>query len=198
MTHDEVAVQQACDLPRGRAVHRLGEGDDRLARIAARPPGGSRASASGSGGGPRRRARPARCSRRTADPDPPGGELARAGPATTVFVAASVAEHVERLAAAHAQASALADGEVVVAGVRAEPATAPVHDVARPLLEAGVPAQELALALAGEEAEVLALRAARRPRGRRAAAISRTSGLVSSPSGKRSRASDPGRSPESM
>src|SRR5207249_1989556 len=44
---------------------------------------------------------------------------------------------------------------------RAEPAAAAIDHLPGPLLETGVPAQELPLALAREEAEVLALGAAR-------------------------------------
>ena len=80
----------------------------------------------------------------------------------------------------------------------AEGAAGAVEHVALAVAQAAVAAQEAALALAGEEAEVLALgllRATARPWR---AAISRTSGLVSSVSGKPSRPSSSGGSAASM
>ncbi len=80
----------------------------------------------------------------------------------------------------------------------AERAAGAVEDGAVAVAQAAVAAQEAALALAGEEAEVLALGLAGDRRGRGAAAISRTSGLVSSVSGKPSRPSSSGGSAASM
>ena len=70
-------------------------------------------------------------------------------------------EHVERLRRGDADAAALADGEVVVAAVAADRAPGAVEDGAGGVAKTAVAAQEPALALAGEEAEVLALGLAR-------------------------------------
>src|SRR6476661_334493 len=67
------------------------------------------------------------------------------------------AEHIERLPGGHAQAASLADCEVVLPAVAAERATPAVDHVAAAVAQTAVAAQELALAAAGEEAEVLAL-----------------------------------------
>ena len=84
------------------------------------------------------------------------------------------AEHVKRLGRRDAEAAALADREVVMAGCR--PSSSRFRPrPARLVGQAAVPPQEVLLALAGEEAEVLALRAswlpttlpARRSRGPR-------------------------------
>src|SRR4051794_24574548 len=67
------------------------------------------------------------------------------------------AEHVERLRCREADAAALPDREVVVAAVAPDPTPAGVEEPALAVTESAVVAQELALALAREEAEVLAL-----------------------------------------
>jgi hypothetical protein len=85
----------------------------------------------------------------------------------------------------------------VVAAVAAERRAGAVEDGRPRGREAAVTAQEAALALAGEEAEVLALGLAG-DREAVAAAISRTSALVSSVSGKASRPSSSGGSAASM
>ena len=94
-------------------------------------------------------------------------------------------EHVERLRRGDADPAALADGEVVVAAVAADGAAGAVEHVALALAQAAVAAQE-ARACPGR-------RGSRGPGSRAClatarpwrAAISRTSGLVSSVSGKR-------------
>ena len=79
----------------------------------------------------------------------------------------------------------------------AQPAAAAIDDRSGRSGQAAVAGEEGALALAGEKAQVLALGLV--ATGSPAAAASlRTSGLVSSASGKRRRASESGRSPESM
>ena len=65
--------------------------------------------------------------------------------------------HVEGLGRRDADSAALADGEVVVAAVAADHAARAVEDVALAVVEVAVAPQESGLALAGEEAEVLAL-----------------------------------------
>src|SRR3954470_5669560 len=154
---NEVAVEQAGDLPRRRPVHGLGQGDHRLARIAvhleaALAPRGVVAEPHAVD--PLRR--PVKT--RIAQPDTPGGELG-AGAGSHGVGGRVRPDHIERLAAPHAQTPSLPHGEVMVPVVLAEAPAAPVDDLARAPIEAGVATQELSLALAGEEAEVLALRA---------------------------------------
>ena len=72
-------------------------------------------------------------------------------------MAAVTGQHVERFAAPDSEPAPLADGEVVMSVVLAEPAARAIDHLTRPILEPGVAAKELALPLAGEEAEVLAL-----------------------------------------
>src|SRR4051794_30190852 len=154
---DEVAVQQAGDLPRGRPVHRLGQSDHGLARIpvhleAALAP--RRVVSEPDAVDPL--SRPVKA--RIAQPDPPGGELG-AGAGGHGVGGRVGADDVEPLAAPDAQAPSLPHGEVVMPVVLAETPAAPVDDLTRAPIEAGVATQELSLALTGEEAEVLALRA---------------------------------------
>ena len=126
-----------------------------------------------------------------ADAHPVARRARSRGPTTTRFGAGVGREHVERLAA---PATPIPRRWPTVKSwwPRWLPSTRPlaVDDLALAVREAAVAGEERALALAGEEAEVLALGARRRPGSPAAAAISRTSGLVSSASGKRSRASD--------
>src|SRR4051812_11771474 len=63
-------------------------------------------------------------------------------------------QDVERLRAADAQPTTLADGEVVMAHVLAEAAAAAVHNVAASLANPAVAREERTLSLAGEETEV--------------------------------------------
>ena len=85
----------------------------------------------------------------------------------------------------------------MVTAMATELATGAVDDVSLAFREVPVPSQEVSLALAGEEAEVLlsGLRATVREWR---AAISRTSGLVSSVSGKRTRSRIAGGNAASM
>src|SRR3954447_1627162 len=152
---DEVAVEQAGDLPGRRAVDGLRERHDRLALIAVH------LEAAIAPGRVVAEAHPVDPVRWTvepgaANPNPPGGEFAARAGDHRVGLGVGP-EHVERLAAADAQAAPLTDREVVMALVLAEAPPPPIDHVARALLETGVTAQELALALTGEEAEVLAL-----------------------------------------
>src|SRR5262249_44088713 len=64
---------------------------------------------------------------------------------------------VPRLASADAQPAPLPDGEVVVPPVGGQPAARAIHHLSGAIAEPRVTAEELALALAGEKAEVLAL-----------------------------------------
>src|SRR5215211_1174306 len=70
-------------------------------------------------------------------------------------------QHVERLRRADSDPAALANGEVVVSLVFAEHAAARVDHVAHARPEPAVAPEEAALALAREEAQILALRLAR-------------------------------------
>src|SRR5262245_34208170 len=71
------------------------------------------------------------------------------------------AEDVAGRAAADPEPAPLSDCEVVVAQVAAEDAPPGIDDLTGPITEVAVAAQELALVLPREEAEVLALGAAR-------------------------------------
>src|SRR5204862_1145078 len=64
-------------------------------------------------------------------------------------------QHVERPSAADSESAPLSDREVVETGVPAHGSTCRVHDVARALVETSVPLEEPALALPGQEAQVL-------------------------------------------
>src|SRR5205823_11034161 len=66
-------------------------------------------------------------------------------------------EHVEGPPGGDAEAAALADREMVVAAMAAEDAPAGVDDLAAVVAEAAMAGEERTLALAGEEAEILAL-----------------------------------------
>ena len=66
-------------------------------------------------------------------------------------------EHVERDRRGQADALALPDREAVMAGVRSEDLAVGIGDLALAVGEAAVTGEEAGLALAGEEAEVLAL-----------------------------------------
>ena len=98
---------------------------------------------------------------------------------------------------ADAEAVALADGVGVRAAVLAEHAPARVDDRPRARAEPAVALEEVAVARAGEEAQILRVGLARDRQAGLARASSRTCGLRSSPSGKRRRASDAGASAES-
>ena len=122
--------------------------------------------ASGSAAAPGRRGRPGGAGSRRGPRRDAVASSSRA-PTTTVLRLGVGGEHVERLGAADAEPAPLADGEVVVARC-ARRARRPARSTIAPgpLAEAAVAGEERALALAGEEAEVLALGLARRPAGR--------------------------------
>ncbi len=83
------------------------------------------------------------------------------GPTVTVLARASVAEHVQRLGRADAQTVALADGVGVRAAMLAEHGAGVVDDRAGQLAEAAVALEEVAVARAGEEAQILRVGLAR-------------------------------------
>src|SRR5919106_563185 len=159
VTDHEIAVHQTGDLARRRTVNGLTQRNGRLVRSAARlePTGPlGRVVAEPDTGDTLGSA----VQRRPTDPDEAGRELL-ARSCDHPIRDGIRGEDVQGLAAPHPDPLALTDREVVMAAVGPDPATGPVDDLAGALIEPGVPAQELALSLTGEEAEVLALGPAR-------------------------------------
>src|SRR5919204_1480244 len=155
-SHHQIAAHEAGRLAGGDAVGvvaelddeaLVGAGADRLDRAGDRP----RAVAQPDPIDPR----PGAVERRLAKGDPAGGELLPRADDHPVRRGIG-GEDVEGVVGADAEPATLANREVMVAAVAAHHAPARGDDLPRPVAEAAVTGEERALALAGEEAQVLA------------------------------------------
>ena len=156
MADDPLAIHQARGLSGGHPVCRLVETQLQLGVVA-------RAGLNRARDRPRPvaelhsiHAGPVTSKHRVAHPNGPDGQLVPLADDDPIGRRVG-GQHVERLPGGDPEAAALADRELVMAAMAPDGASRAVHDLPGSLTQPGVASEERALALAREEAEVLAL-----------------------------------------